>query len=93
MDANCPLRLANRRFDYADPLHETSWLDREQFEAEVSVNLFVNSLKTHRFLKADSPRFGGLDEAKVTNEEDSILVDCFSFDALQFAGKKEGCPR
>ena len=59
-----------------------------QFEAEIPVSLFVNFLKTHRFLKADSPRFGRRDEAKIANEEDPVLVDCFFFDALQFAGKK-----
>ena len=28
-DANCPLRLTNCPFDYADPLHQTSWPDRD----------------------------------------------------------------
>ena len=88
MDTNCPLRLTNCRFDYADPFHQTSWLDRDEVEAKVSVSLFVNFLKTYRVLKADSPRFGRRDEAKIANEEDSVLVDCFFFDALQFAGKK-----
>ena len=55
---------------------------------KLPVSLFVNFLKTHRFLKADSPRFGRRDEAKIANEEDPVLVDCFFFDALQFAGKK-----
>ena len=27
MDTNCPPRLTNCRFDYADPFHQTSWLD------------------------------------------------------------------
>jgi hypothetical protein len=27
MDTNCPLRLTNCRFDYADPFRQTSWLD------------------------------------------------------------------
>lgn len=48
----------------------------------------MNSLETHRFLKADSPRFGRRDEAKIADEEDSLLVDGFFPDALQFAGKK-----
>jgi hypothetical protein len=48
----------------------------------------VNFLKTHRFLKADSPRFGRRDEAKIANEEDPVLVDGFFLNALQFAGKK-----
>jgi hypothetical protein len=48
----------------------------------------VNFLKTHRLLKADSPRFGRRDEAKIANEEDSVWVDGFFLDALQFAGKK-----
>ena len=57
-------------------------------EAEVTVSLFVDLLEAHRFLKADSPRFGRGDEAKITNKEDPGFVDCFSFDALQFTGKK-----
>jgi hypothetical protein len=48
----------------------------------------VDFLKTQRILKADSPRFGRRDEAKVANEEDSVLVDRFFLDAIQFAGKK-----
>ena len=48
----------------------------------------MNFLETHRFLKADSPRFGRRDEAKVTNEKDSVLVNCLLFHSLQFAGKK-----
>ncbi len=94
-DTNFPLRLTNCRFDYADPFPQTSRLDRDQFEAEVAVSLFVNFLKAHRFLKADTPRFGRRYEAKIANEEDPVFVDCFFFDALQFAGKKgeKGCPR
>ena len=88
MDTNCPLRLTNCRFDYADPFHQTSWLDRHQFEAEVPVSLFVNLLKTHRVLKADSPRFGRRHEAEITNEEDSVLVNSFLDDALQFADQR-----
>src|SRR5882724_10096238 len=76
------------RFDQANPFHHTSWLDRDQFEAEVPVSVFVNFFKTHRFLKADSPRLGRGDEAKIANEEDPALVDRFFFDALQFADKK-----
>lgn len=52
----------------------------------------MNFFKAHRFLKADSPRFGRRDKAKIANEEDPVLVDCFFFDALQFAGQK-GCMR
>ncbi len=52
------------------------------------VNLFVKFLEAHRFLKGDLQRFGRRDEAKIANEEDSVLVDCFFFDALQFAGKE-----
>jgi hypothetical protein len=48
----------------------------------------VNLLKAHRVLKADSARFGSRDEAKIANKEDSVLVDCFFLDALQFADKK-----
>jgi len=87
-DANCPLRLTNCPFDYADPLHQTSWPDRDQLEAEIPVRLFVNFLKPHGLLKADSPRFGRRDEAKIANEEDAVWVDGFFLEALQFAGKK-----
>ena len=48
----------------------------------------MDLLKPHRFLKADSSRIGRRDEAKIANEEDSVLIDCFFLDALQFAGKK-----
>ena len=48
----------------------------------------MNFLKAHRFLKADSPRFSRRDEPEITNEEHSVLVDCFVFDSFQFAGKK-----
>jgi len=48
-------------------------------EAEIPVSLFVNLVKAHRVLKADSPRFRRRDEAKVAYEEDSFLVDCFYF--------------
>jgi len=48
----------------------------------------VNFLKTQRILKADSPRFGRRDEAKIANEEDPVLEDFFFLDALQFPGKK-----
>ena len=74
-------------FDEADPFHQTSWLDGDQFEAEVSVSLFVNLFKTHGFLKADAPRFGRRDEAKMANEEDPVLVDCLLLDTLQLTGQ------
>jgi len=48
----------------------------------------VSFLKTHRVCEADSPRFGRRDEAKIANEEDSVLIDSFFLDALQFTGKK-----
>ena len=48
----------------------------------------MNLLETERFFKADSPGFGGRNEAKIANEEYSALVDRFFFDALQFARKK-----
>ena len=63
VNTNCPLRLANRRFNYADPLRQSSSLDWDQFETEVPVGLFVDFLKAQRILKADSPRFGRRDEA------------------------------
>ena len=47
----------------------------------------MNLFKAYGFLKRNSPRFGGRDEAEIPNEEDSGLVDCFFLDALQFAGK------
>ena len=36
MGTNCPLRLTNSRFDYTDPFHQTSWLDRDQFKTEAT---------------------------------------------------------
>src|ERR1700691_3961045 len=87
---SCPyaitIRLTDRRFDYADPFRQTCRLDWDQFEAEVPVGFFVDFLKTHRFLKGDSPRFGRRDEAEIADEEDPVLVDCFLFDAFQFGG-------
>ena len=50
----------------------------------------MNFLKAHRFFKADSPRFSRRDEAKIANEEDSVLVDCFFFDALKSAASNAG---
>jgi len=36
----------------------------------------VDSFKTQRFLEADPPRFSGRNEAKVSYQEDAVLVDC-----------------
>jgi hypothetical protein len=44
--------------------------------------------QTDGLFKADSPRFGRRDEAKIANEEDAVWVDGFFLEALQFAGKK-----
>ena len=88
MDTNRPLRLTNCRLDHADPFHQTSPLDGDQFEAEILVSLFVNFLKAHRVVKGDSARFGGRDKAEIANEEDSLLVDRLVFDTIQFSCKK-----
>jgi len=76
--------LANGCFDDADPFGETSWLDWDQFEAETSIGV-VNFLKAHGVFKADAPCFARRNEAKVANEEDAALVDCFFLDTSSSA--------
>jgi hypothetical protein len=66
----------------------TTLFDWDQFETELPVNLFVNLLKTHGFLKGDSPRFSRCNEAKIANKENPVLVDGFSLDTLELAGEQ-----
>ena len=80
-------RLPNCCFDDADPFRQRSRLDWEQFEAEGPVSFFVYFLKTECVFEADSPRFGGGDEAEVANEEDAVLIDRFFLDAIEFTGQ------
>src|SRR5262249_27269770 len=59
-------------------------------KTEAPVSLFMDPFKTQSFIETDPPLFSRCDEAKVSNEEDASLIDCFSFYPLEFAHKKSG---
>jgi hypothetical protein len=50
----------------------------------------MHSLETQGLLKADSPRFGWLDVAKILYEKNTLLIDRLRFDARQLARKRRG---
>ncbi len=58
-------RLRHSR-NKAYTLEQTSRFHSNQLKAKIAVDLFVNFLKTHGFLKADSARFSGNDAVKIS---------------------------
>ena len=67
-------RFTHRGFDQADAFRESSGLDCDEFEALVAVGFFVDFLEMQGFLEGDTTGIGCRDEAKIADEEDTILV-------------------
>ena len=57
--------VQNRGLDGGNPIGESSRLDIEEIEAQVTISLFVDLFKTQGVLEADPARLGRSDEAKV----------------------------
>ncbi len=70
------------------PLSRTSRFHVDQFEAQVPIRLLVNLLEAHRLLVVDPAHLGRRDKSEIANEEDVLLVDRFSLDAVQFVSQK-----
>jgi hypothetical protein len=48
----------------------------------------MHAFETQGLFKADPPRFGRRDESEVLYEKDTLLIDRFRFDTLQFVRKR-----
>ncbi len=59
----------------------------EARRADVCASSFMHAFETQGLLKADPPRFGRRDEAKMLYEEDMLLIDRIRFDTDPQEGK------
>ena len=80
-------KWGNCCFDYANPVVQFSWSHRDEFEAEAPICLFMDPFKTQGVLEPNPPRFSWSDKAEITYKKDTLLIDGFSFGALQLARK------
>ena len=64
-----------RSLDRSHPIGHACRFDRNDLKAEFTIDLFVDPFKTQSLLKADPPRFGRRNEAKIPYKENTLLKD------------------
>jgi hypothetical protein len=76
--------------DCGNPIREAPGLDKNNLKTMLAIGLFVDPLESQRFLKADSSRLSGSNEAEVPDEEDVLFEDCLVRNSPDFARKTLG---